>query len=145
MRILTSTLLLLFAIIPGIGHEMHHIIRPGAIAIEFSSDHGHPLAGEEVHVSGPLAGADQHTFSGTTDEKGRFFFLPTASGSWTAKVITDHGHGETVTFQVDEIGQLIHEEHHGLHWEDILSGLGFLLLPFSLWVLLKRPEKHAHS
>ncbi|MFW6359590.1 MAG: carboxypeptidase-like regulatory domain-containing protein [Chroococcales cyanobacterium] len=74
-----------------------------AIQIEAAYAGGQPMANAQVVVYAPNNPATPW-IQGTTDEEGRFSFVPdaTQSGNWEVKV-RQAGHGQLITIPLDEI------------------------------------------
>ncbi len=87
-------------------HGVRCVRLEGAIGIRAEYDNGEPIASAAVTVYEP-GNDEQPWLSGTTDEKGSFFFVPNANGDWTVRIKDDQGHA---TSEVFSIGNHLAEE-----------------------------------
>lgn len=76
-----------------------------AVEVRASFDTGEPMANAQVTVYAP-DDPSQPWQTGTTDEAGRYVFVPESdlSGDWTVRV-RQAGHGDIVTISRDETAQ----------------------------------------
>lgn len=73
-----------------------------AVQVKALFDNGEPMSGAQVAVYAP-GDTSSPWVSGTTDQEGRFFFVPDASkgGSWDVEV-RKAGHGDTIEVPVQQ-------------------------------------------
>ncbi|MEM9003550.1 MAG: carboxypeptidase regulatory-like domain-containing protein [Cyanobacteria bacterium P01_F01_bin.86] len=73
-----------------------------AIQIQATYDSGEPMAGAQVQVYSPID-PENALFTGTTDEAGRYLFVPDRSGDWELSV-RQAGHGQITVIPISEAG-----------------------------------------
>ena len=117
----------------GVGVEAHH-----EVLIEGDSEI--PLADASVQIYRPNQMG--HPFqTGNTDVHGIFMFRPDTVGIWTVKFLDETGHGKVIEVPVNELNSVeLEPDHAPGSWRDVLSGLGFIVLVFSLWIFLKKKK-----
>lgn len=96
---IASTPLVAFA------HGAHIQARTtSAVEIQAAYDSGEPMAIAEVQVFAP---DDPNTpvYNGTTDDDGKFSFIPTAPGNWEVAV-RQAGHGDIAVIPVEAEGMI---------------------------------------
>lgn len=91
--------------VAAIAHGAHVQARTStAVQIEATYDSGEPMAEATVEVYAP---DDPQTpvFSGSTDDAGRYTFVPTAPGNWEIAV-RQAGHGDIAVVPVEADGAI---------------------------------------
>jgi hypothetical protein len=86
--------LLLAALIPvtASAHGLDHSVETtDAVKITITHTDGTPLSGASYRVTAP--DTSQPVRIGTTDARGRLYFVPDRDGDWTVEVWTPDGHG----------------------------------------------------
>lgn len=106
-NILSLTLLTLLAITGGISPGMAHGVKINsrssqAIEIEAMYDSGEPMSNGQVTIYAPDEPSTPW-LEGTTDDRGRFLFMPDLekSGNWEVKV-RQAGHGNLISIAIEE-------------------------------------------
>lgn len=94
--------------VPAVAHahgaEVEYARDAEAVQVTAAFDNGEPMSGAQVVVYPPGDEPDPWA-RGTTDQQGRFFFVPDASktGSWDVEV-QQAGHGDTIEVPVQPAG-----------------------------------------
>lgn len=117
----------------GVGVEAHH-----EVLVEGESEI--PLSDAAVQIYRPGQMKDPFQ-TGKTDVHGIFMFRPDTVGVWTVKFLDETGHGKVIEVPVNELNSVELDPGSEVgSWRDVLSGLGFIILVFGLWIFLKKKK-----
>lgn len=98
---------LLAAALAAGGAQAHGVgarpLGPGAQPVEFYYASGEPMAHVAVRLFAPGNGTVPYV-DGRADKLGRFAFLPSEPGAWTARAEDKEGHEVELTVQAGEAG-----------------------------------------
>ncbi len=131
-------MILLLAPAHATAHELvHQVTREEMISIGIAYPNGAPFAYESYRIHRPDEEIPFQT--GRTDARGRIAILPDRPGDWRLTAISEDGHGVSLSIPVDSalaspalgpspVARILR----------ILSGVGWILGIFGLFVLLKR-------
>ena len=97
----------LAAVMAAGGAQAHGVgarpLGPGAQSVEFYYASGEPMAHVAVRLFAP-GDATAPYIDGRADKFGRFAFLPSEPGAWTARAEDEEGHKVELTVQAGEAG-----------------------------------------
>ncbi len=95
------------AVMAAGGAQAHGVgarsLGPGAQSVEFYYASGEPMAYVAVRLFAPGDAAVPFV-DGRADKLGRFAFLPSEPGAWTARAEDEEGHKVELTVQAGEAG-----------------------------------------
>ena len=125
-------------------HGVEHHILQGGVGVEVhqtvivQGEDEIPLSNALVQVFRPEA-TETPFQTGNTDVHGIFMFNPDTTGIWVLKFMDETGHGKVVDLRINELNLVeLEPEESNRTWQKIVSGLGYILFVFSLWILLRK-------
>jgi hypothetical protein len=139
---MTCWLLLFFSV--GVGHKAHIRTIEGGIVIEAFYDDANPMSSCKVQVTSPSDST--YLLSSTTDEHGRFAFVPDCDGIWKITVSDGIGHLAKLNLKIEE-GDINtnRENNETVRFSGLIVGISVIFGLFGVFVLFSKGFGYKHS
>lgn len=140
--ILTCWLLLLFNLCGA--HEAHIRTIEDGVVVEAFYDEANPMSSCKVQITRPSDST--YLLSGTTDEHGRFAFVPDGDGIWKIKVSDGIGHMATLNLKIEE-GDIYTKGKNKEtgRFSGLIVGISVIFGLFGIFVLLSKGFGYKHT